>query len=92
MCRRYAEGLASKLQEMYLSLTVAALANFTPLSLLDCLTASQVDSDLSDRLWLHRSLDCDPCSLQKRLVHDIVSNWPEPTFHHDNGTRAAAAQ
>ena len=86
-CPRYSEGIGSKMQSMKLSLTMAALTSFTFLASRDCLMESHTFSDLSDRLWLHRSAECDPCSLDRREVHLVDSArwhskwWSEPMYH-----------
>ena len=86
-CETFNEGIGSKFQRIKTSLTVAHMANFTFLSERGCFTESHNGWDFADRFWVHRSTDCDACSVRTRAKHSInlagspTQTWPEPTFH-----------
>ena len=86
-CEWFNEGIGSKFQRLKTALTLAAMTNLTLLSERACFTESHNQWDFADRYWMHRSLDCDACSVRQRphhtidLSHSPTQHWSEPTFH-----------
>ena len=86
-CEWLNEGIGSKFQRLKTSLTLAWMTNLTFLSERPCFTESHNEWDFADRYWVHRSAECDACSVRQRrkAVIDLngspTQTWPEPTFH-----------